>query len=233
MKKLITCLLIIFSLHLPTAAKAEDPIRLAAIGDSIPYGYNLEESNDHPSFRGFPYLVGMEKGWTVDNLSIPGLTSQELLVAVHDNELFRSTLKEADYVLLYIGGNDLLNVVKKNGGLKGLEMTDAAPAMQNLIQHVYSIVMEIDSLTDAEIFVYNLYNPYPAAGKKLDAPLVYINSQYAALIQLLDHFTNVSLLDAYKAFRGHSQLILPKDVHPSEKGQQILAELALKKLRDV
>ena len=55
----------------------------------------------------------MKKDIEVTNLSIPGLTSAQLLKAVQSNNTFRESLKNADYVIVYIGGNDLLNVVKK------------------------------------------------------------------------------------------------------------------------
>lgn len=205
--------------------------RLVAIGDSIPYGYNLTEDNKKPPKEAFPYLIGSEKDMEVTNLSIPGLTSAELYKAVKYNKLFRESLKNSDYVIVYIGGNDLLNIVKKNGGLDGLKLEDAAPVIRDLIYNVYSTILEIDELTDGKILVYNIYNPYPAAGDQLSTPLSYINKQYASLIQLLKHFASVSLINAYKAYNGHPEYILEGDVHPTIKGQKVLAEISLKHIK--
>nr|WP_256521935.1 GDSL-type esterase/lipase family protein [Halobacillus sp. A5] len=207
-----------------------DAKQLSAIGDSIPYGYNLNKNNHYPSGKAFPYTIGQQAGLEVTNLGIPGLTSHELLTAVQKNEIFRDTIKDSDYIVLYIGGNDLLNLLKKHKGIKGIEMDETAVVVRNLLFNVYSTIMELDKLTDAEILVYNIYNPYPEEGKSLDQPLHYINAQYSSLIELLSHFTNVKLVDAYQAFKGHPEYILKDDVHPTAEGQIVLANIGLKKL---
>ncbi|KHE72107.1 GDSL-type esterase/lipase family protein [Halobacillus sp. BBL2006] len=206
---------------------AEGSKRLVALGDSIPYGYNLSKDNHQPPKEAFPYLIGSEKRVEVTNLSIPGLTSEELLQAVRSNEKVRSSIREADYVLVYIGGNDLLNLVKKNKGIDGIKVDEIAPVIRDFIYHMYSIIVEIDRLTDGKVLVYNLYNPYPAAGDKLNAPLYYINQQYASLIKLLKYFTPIQLIDVYQAYKGHPEYIITGDVHPTKEGQKALADLTL------
>lgn len=231
MKKIWLLMLIMVLIISPIEVFGFNEKRLVAIGDSIPYGYNLTKDNKNPPKEAFPYLIGSKKDMEVTNLSIPGLTSKELLKAVKYNKLFRESLKNSDYVIVYIGGNDLLNIVKKNGGLDGLKLEDAAPVIRDLIYNVYSTILEIDELTDGKILVYNIYNPYPAAGDQLSTPLSYINKQYASLIQLLKHFASVSLINAYKAYNGHPEYILEGDVHPTKKGQKVLAEISLKHIK--
>lgn len=223
---ILTALFLVLSF--PLTAGAFQDKRMVAIGDSIPFGYNLVEGNLNPPKQSFPSLIGTERDMEVINLSIPGLTSEELLQAVRSNDIFREALHDADYVVLYIGGNDLLNILKKNGGLKGLKMEEAAPIIRDLIYNVYSTILEIDQLTDGKVLVYNIYNPYPAAGEKLSTPLSYINQQYASVIKLLQHFASVKLIDAHKAFEGKPKLIIEGDVHPTTEGQEILAEIGLK-----
>ncbi|WP_406945134.1 SGNH/GDSL hydrolase family protein [Halobacillus sp. SY10] len=227
--KNIWILVMVFAVILaPSDLAAFKEERLVAIGDSIPFGYNLDKENKNPPKGSFPSLIGMKKDIEVTNLSIPGLTSAQLLKAVQSNNTFRESLKNADYVIVYIGGNDLLNVVKKNGGLDGMKMEEVAPVIRDLIYNVYSTILEIDELTNGKVLVYNIYNPYPAAGDQLNTPLAYINQQYASLIKLLKHFASVTLVDAYKAYHGHPEYIIKGDVHPTAKGQQVLAKLALK-----
>ncbi|UOQ45112.1 GDSL-type esterase/lipase family protein [Halobacillus salinarum] len=228
--KVILVILMITQLLTPFSAEAKEGGHLVAIGDSIPYGYNLTVDNKMPSGAAFPYLIGNKAGLEVTNLGIPGLTSKELLQAVKTNKVFRETIRDADYVLVYIGGNDLLNVVKKNKGLKNVTVEEIAPVIRDLLFNVYGTILTLDKLTDAKIIVYNIYNPYPAAGDKLNTPLSYINKQYASLVELLSHFTEVKLVNAYKAFKGHPEYILPKDVHPTSEGQKVLARIGLRAL---
>ncbi|MGP4059390.1 SGNH/GDSL hydrolase family protein [Halobacillus sp. H74] len=231
MKKILLMAIILALIIYPVQAFAYKEKRLVAIGDSIPYGYNLTKENISPPKGSFPYLIGNKRKIEVTNMSIPGLTSGELLKAVKTNDLFREALNDADYVVVYIGGNDLLNIVKKNGGLDGMKMEEAAPVIRDLVYNVYSTILEIDQMTDGKILVYNIYNPYPAAGDKLSTPLSYINQQYSSLIKLLKHFTSVHLLNAYKAYNGHPEYIIEGDVHPTKEGQEVLAKIALKHIK--
>ncbi|WP_101842166.1 SGNH/GDSL hydrolase family protein [Halobacillus sp. Marseille-P3879] len=232
MKKILLVFCFVFFLqNIQPYFTQADSRQLTAIGDSIPYGYNLSKDNHDPSEKAFPYTIGEQAGLEVTNLGIPGLTSEELLKAVKHNDIFRDTIRESDYIVLYIGGNDLLNLLKKHKGVKGIDMDEAAIVVRNLLFNVYSIIMELDQLTDGKILVYNIYNPYPEEGKSLDRPLQYINTQYSSLIKLLSHFTEVRLVNAYKAFKGHPEYILKDDVHPTAEGQIVLANLGLKKLK--
>ncbi|WP_082232369.1 SGNH/GDSL hydrolase family protein [Halobacillus massiliensis] len=233
MKKVCVLLCFLFSISLfyPSSLRAESSQQLVAIGDSIPYGYNLTTENISPPGDAFPYLIGKQENLEVTNLSIPGLTSKEMLFAIRENELFRETIKEADYVVLYIGGNDLLNLLKKHKGIQGVKMDEIAYVVRNLLYNVYSIAVELDQLTEGEILVYNLYNPYPAEGEDLEQPLELINNQYSSLIELLSHFTSIKLVDAYHAFKGHPEYIIPGDVHPSREGQRVLAEIGWKQMQ--
>ncbi|UOR10942.1 SGNH/GDSL hydrolase family protein [Halobacillus amylolyticus] len=229
---LCVSLFFIGSLLAPQPIHARESEQLVAIGDSIPYGYNLTKDNTLPSGGAFPYIIGNEADLEVTNLGVPGLTSAELLAAVRSNDKFRSTLKDADYVVVNIGGNDLLNLLKENKGLKGINMEEVALVVRDLIFNVYSTIIELERLTQGEILVYNIYNPYPEAGDKLDTPLSYINTQYSSLIELLSHFTNVKLVNAYQSFRGHPEYIIKGDVHPTRQGQNVLARLGLKHIKD-
>ncbi|WP_245804781.1 SGNH/GDSL hydrolase family protein [Halobacillus hunanensis] len=223
----VVCLLL-GAVLAPHHIYARESEQLVAIGDSIPYGYNLTKDNTLPAGEAFPYIMGEEAGLEVTNLGIPGMTSSELLKAVRTNDKFRNTIKHADYIVVSIGGNDLLNLLKENKGLKGIKMEEVALVVRDLIFNVYSTVIELERLTKGDIIVYNIYNPYPEAGDKLEAPLNYINAQYSSLIELLSRFTNVEMANAYKAFKGHPEYIIKGDVHPTRQGQIVLAEIGLK-----
>lgn len=227
MKKYIVAFIIVVLLFPTVVVNGESEGRLVALGDSIPYGYKLSKDKKLPSKEAFPYIIGEEKGLDVTNLAVPGMTSKKLLEIVNNDRTVREAIMDADYIVIYIGGNDLLNVVKKHGGIDGIGMKDISPVMRDLIYNVSSTVLEIDRLTKAKIIVYNIYNPYPQSSIQLDTALHYINQQYASLVKLMSHFTTLQLADAYQAFEGHSDYIIKGDVHPTEAGQKALADQAL------
>ncbi|MFC7060914.1 SGNH/GDSL hydrolase family protein [Halobacillus seohaensis] len=236
MKKIsvLLCFLLVINIITPYMVQAGHPKHLVAIGDSIPYGYNLKKENKFPPGEAFPFVIGEDANLEVTNLGIPGLTSGEMLQAIRENEVFQNTVKDSDYVVVYIGGNDLLNILKKHKdkGVKGINMDEVGIVVRNLLFNVYSTVMELDKLTDGKILVYNIYNPYPIEGKTLNQPLHYINVQYSSLIELLSHFTEVKLIDAYQAFKGNPDYIIKEDVHPTVEGHKVLANLGLKQIKE-
>ncbi|WP_079477721.1 SGNH/GDSL hydrolase family protein [Halobacillus salinus] len=220
---LILLLILIFLAPIPTSAESK---QLVALGDSIPYGYHLPS----PSDQSFPSLIAKEKGWKLTNLSKPGMTSTQLLAAIKHEEEFQQALKEADIVVLYIGGNDLLNLLKENKGLSGLTKGEVGKVSSKLIRNLSAIMMELNKRTDAKVLLYNLYNPYPDAGFSIDLPLDYINMQYATVAELLDYVMDVKVIDASKAFHKHPEYLIIDDVHPTIIGQHVLADLGLSAL---
>ncbi|WP_238943050.1 hypothetical protein [Planococcus beijingensis] len=63
MIKIFVAALIALALGTPTALAdshhGHGKQSLVALGDSIPFGYNLGETNDRPAEVAFPYLIGV------------------------------------------------------------------------------------------------------------------------------------------------------------------------------
>lgn len=224
MKRLFLILLISI-LILPASVYAGSK-HIVALGDSIPYGYHLPSPKD----QAFPSLIAKEKGWELTNLSKPGMTSKQMLLAMKTESSIQQSIKEADVVVLYIGGNDLLNLLKENKGVKGLSKKEVGVVITKLIRNLTETLMELNKRTDAEVLVYNLYNPYPEAGSSIEFPLEYINTQYSVLTELMDYVMEVKLVDASRSFQGHPEYIIIDDVHPTVIGQRVLADLGLSSL---
>jgi hypothetical protein len=79
----ITIVLVLLTL-LPVNTLAKWPVSkaadhgkgaLVALGDSISFGYNLENNNHHVSRDAFPSLMGEEADLRVRNLGEPGWTT--------------------------------------------------------------------------------------------------------------------------------------------------------------
>ncbi|MBH0230373.1 GDSL-type esterase/lipase family protein [Halobacillus yeomjeoni] len=227
MKNIVIVIILLLS-SVPGHVSAHNEQHLVALGDSIPFGYHLSKDEKKPSQYAFPFIIGRKKGLEVRNIAVPGMTSKQLYEAVLTDKSYRESIKDADYVIVYIGGNDLLNVVKRNGGIQGIEIKEVIPVLRDWMYHLFSTILEIDKLTEGKILVYNIYNPYPDADQQLETVLYYINQQLASLVKLMSHFTDIELIDAHKAFRGHPDYILKGDVHPSKKGQTVLAKKALR-----
>ena len=199
---------------------------LVALGDSIPFGYNLGVNNQHPSKDAFPFLIENDgKDFRVNNLGVPGWRSDQLLNALENDQKFRQAVRHADTITLSIGSNDLLQGLSKGD----LNVAAIQVAAAKMLANLKTTITEIRSLTDAPIVVYNIYNPF-----QLDDPLhglgatllPGINTQISAVVgSFMD--STISVANAFTAFGTNQEIyVIQGDIHPTLAGQEVLANLA-------
>lgn len=210
---------------------------LVALGDSIPFGYNLGNNNNRPAKAAFPYLIGEEADLRVRNLGVPGWQSDDLLVALETNKEFRQAVRHAEYVTLNIGSNDFLEILRaanvESGGNSELfqqlvrQKLDTSDAFGNLAE----IIQEIRSLTDSPIVLYTIYNPFQLTDQFHQLSDLYLPQINAAFAEIADSFSDVVLADADHAFADNqAEYVILQDIHPTVAGQAALAEIGLEAL---
>jgi lysophospholipase L1-like esterase len=235
-------LMLIVSLFFATDAFAKsDQAKnsLVALGDSIPFGYNLGGNNNAAPYReAYPYIVGKEADMRVRNLGVPGWRTDQLLVALETDQKFRQAVRHADYITLSIGNNDLLQALavaqRLSGGDSGLFLYYLNDEIEksNIFYNLEEIVGEVRSLTSAPIVFYNIYNPFqtsdplhsvgglvlPGINQMLDVQAIYLNREYG----------DVVVVDAFTAFgNNQAEYVIAGDIHPTLAGQRVLAEAGL------
>jgi LPXTG-motif cell wall-anchored protein len=216
---------------------------LVALGDSITLGSGLKPG------QAFPYLIGKHNEYDVNNLGYPGATSSDLLYSVtHPDHEYENALEHADIITLDIGSDDLV----KATGITSLEtktltlqeqaaMIASLKNAENKLKHnLPKIIKEIrEQNVCAPIILFNLYNPfgpskdpfYQTLHKLGDEIISGVNEE--AIAPLNGH-SDTYLADAFSAFDGNqSKLIIPGDIHPNEKGQRVLSNLADKVIASV
>ncbi|WP_416144635.1 SGNH/GDSL hydrolase family protein [Planococcus koreensis] len=239
MKRLIktaTAILLVSSLTAPSAFAKNDNAKesLVALGDSIPFGFNLGQNNQNPANTSYPYLIGEDADLRVRNLGFSGWQSAQLLDALETDQKYRQAIDHSDYVAVTIGSNDLLAILRaaaaESGGNQALfqQLLQQKLATSNVFSNIAETIAEIRSLTDAPIVLYNVYNPFQLNDPLhylADAVLPQINSGFTALAFAN---TNVYVADAYSAF-GNNQAayVIQGDIHPTNAGQEMLADIGL------
>lgn len=197
---------------------------LVALGDSISYGFNLENNNEHTSRDAFPYLIGKDATLRVRDLAIPGLKTTDFL-SVLGTKKYQEAIEHADYITLTIGGNDLTAA-----------FSDNQVTQQELSQILNNIKMDLQAirkLTDAPIVLYNTYNPYQVTDTRHGVGNVILagfNAQLELLVGYLGD-PKIVVADAYHAFGDRQDLyVRVNDIHPTILGQQLLAQIGLEAL---
>ncbi|QBP43115.1 SGNH/GDSL hydrolase family protein [Paenisporosarcina antarctica] len=231
-------ILLVISLVFSTSAFAKNDNgknSLVALGDSIPFGYNLDANNNHPSKKAFPFLMGKEADLRVNNLGIPGLTTDGMLNLLQTNQKYRQAVKHADYITLNIGSNDLIAALRAaaaaSGGdteyFKFLLMQNIENS--NIVGKLKLTIAEIRKLSAAPIVIHNIYNPFQEPEYELQflatKLLPDINKIFLGLVYANE---NVVLADAYTAFGSNqAKYVIAGDIHPTVAGHEKLAGISL------
>lgn len=246
MRKWLKSILVVLTISLlfstTSFAKSDHAKKsLVALGDSIPYGYNLGTTNDHPSRLAYPYIMGNKADLRVRDLAVPGWTTENLLNAVEFNQKYKQAIRHADYITISIGNNDLLQALQKSGGNSLVLQTELAKTVPLLFANLQNTVYQIRSLTDAPIVIYNIYNPFQSndplnglASYLLNNPdprQMDINDLYSINALVMNNtLGNVYLADAYTAFGNSGKYVRVGDIHPTAEGQVVLANIGLEAL---
>lgn len=242
MSKLIRILIVLMmalSLPLTTAFAHNDHHQdsLAALGDSIPFGYSPDRSNEYPAKYTYPYLIGEKADLHVRNLAVPGWQTDELLAALDTNKKFRRAVKRADYVTVQIGGNDFLAILKaaqaESGGdaTRFHQLLEQKLAGSDAFNNLREIIKEIRSLTNGKIVLYNLYNPFQLNDPFHQVADLYLPQLNAMYKGVADSYKNVKLADAYSAFGDkQAKYVFKGDIHPTKAGHEKLAKIGLRAL---
>ncbi|WP_100401103.1 SGNH/GDSL hydrolase family protein [Bacillus sp. FJAT-44742] len=244
MKTVLSSLLLVVSFIFfcspVTANSDQGKMSLVALGDSIPYGYNLGV-NDNASFsrNSYPFLIGKALDMRVRNLAVPGLQTEVMLYHLENDQKYRQAVRHADYITLTIGSNDLLEALRiastKSLGDNDrfLKYLNKELENTNLFENLSESVEEIRTLTDSPIIIYNVYNPYQ---KSNDLFLHNIGNEILPIINeefrdLLDHYDNIDIADAHEAFGTNQEdYVIENDIHPTTEGQRILADVGIQVL---
>ncbi|WP_194841250.1 SGNH/GDSL hydrolase family protein [Salinibacillus xinjiangensis] len=253
MKKIISVIMVLlvslplFSTHV-LAKEGVGKESLVALGDSIPYGYNLEKNNQHPSRDAYPYLIGDKANLRVRNLGEPGWTTEDLLASIQGDQKYRQAIRHSDYITLSIGSNDLLRGFRQeatqakvmelvfNGDYSVYEEVQDIMDVPDLVDRMETIISEIRALSDSPIVFYNIYNPYPSSdfqNHMIGSLLLhdFAGGFNSIITSEIDDEKNVVVVDAYEAMIGEDSNLIPGDIHPTELGQERLAEIGYEVLR--
>lgn len=164
---------------------------------------------------------------TFDNYGKRGNRSDQLLKRLEKPKVTQS-VEEADIVLITIGANDIMQVVKEN--FTDLKINDFTPAKEAYEDNLQEILDKINTLNDnAEIYLIGIYNPfmhYFPNIKELSMIVEDWNKTSRRITEQYDHATFIPIADLFKS--GDKKLFAEDNFHPSHQGYQLFARRVLK-----
>ncbi|WP_034551805.1 GDSL-type esterase/lipase family protein [Carnobacterium funditum] len=189
------------------------------LGDSIGFGVGDEEN------------LGLEKRYldlvnknnenkkAITNISVPGYESNELVDLIKSGEN-KSSISNANLIILSIGGNDLNRLEYEDNVTLTIAFEEA---LKNYKQNLEFIIKEIRTINpDAQLACIGLYNPYSKEEPEKARLLLKWNYETRLIVNADVKF---AYIPTYELFEYHLNDYLSIDeFHPSGLGYQVIAE---------
>lgn len=220
---------------------------LEVIGDSIAYGYGIEDKNNI-----YGNIVASERDYILTNDAVSGYTTDDVLKLVENDEDTKTHIKQAETIVISVGGNDFLHLRNDLNLSELIELLDKGKEskmikdmLETVEQNVRSIHENIRELNpNGKIVLQTVYNPFLGQSDKFTE----------LLCQLIEMFredytqiyfdeaktdNNMVIADVEKTFReyiddtGNTSLVQEDYIHPSVKGHRIIADLVEDAMDDV
>lgn len=201
--------------------KGQNGIDIVALGDSLTRGTGDEEGKGYVGHTIDMLKEKTDQKLLLRNLGIKGLTSNELLEQIQQQEVGRQ-IKQADHILISIGGNDLFQ-----GGQALVELNEenVQKVQAHFSDNINTILSDVRKLNGkATIYMIGLYNPFIELDNGADTSKIVRdwNFQTAAIAA---EYPNTVLVPTFDLFQLKVNDYLYSDkFHPNSKGYKLIAE---------
>ncbi|MEW9053069.1 MAG: SGNH/GDSL hydrolase family protein [Neobacillus sp.] len=205
--------------------------KIVSIGDSLTEGVGDEtESGGYVGILNHTFEAN-SLNISVENFGKRGNRSDQLLKRLEKEEIAAS-IKEADTVLITIGANDIMNVLKKN--FTNLTMEPFQRERTEYIERLTAIFDKINELNpDVQIYLIGFYNPferYFADIKEFDQ---IIDNWNEAGQTLSEEYENVKYIPTKDLFTNSTiDLLADDEFHPNTNGYKLMAQRVLEYLKE-
>ncbi|AKG03620.1 hypothetical protein AAV35_001680 [Salimicrobium jeotgali] len=214
----------------------QQDLHITALGDSLTQG--VGDTTDNGGYVGILEESINQNSDTaaetvqVDNFGKRGNRTDHLLERL-DNEDLQGSIREADLILITIGANDVIKVVKDNV-TSSLDYEQFVEAQANYEQNLRSILEKIRELNpEASIYLLGVYNPFDKYFKDIPELNQIISDWNRISRQVLTEFDNTGFIPIRDIFEGADEDILWEDnFHPNEAGYKRMAERVLEYIRE-
>ncbi|MBE4907684.1 GDSL family lipase [Bacillus luteolus] len=199
----------------------QDTLNIVAVGDSLTRGTGDSSGKGYIGYLVDQLREKSDQEVQLTNLAIRGYTSEQLVGLIEQSEIQRQ-IRQADILIMTIGGNDLFqrgealidfnkeqNNVTKSAYLKNLEST-------------FTSIRNLNS--EAIVFHVGLYNPFQNL-ENADVTSEVVREWNYDSAEVAAKFYKIIQVPTYDLFQLNVEAYLFNDkFHPNEKGYKLIAE---------
>lgn len=200
-------------------------LRIASIGDSLTKGVG-----DETKQGGYTALLEEKllsekdvKSVTLQNFGVKGHKTTDLLNRLQNEEV-QEGIADADIIIITIGGNDIMKIVKENLFDLSLHVFEKEQAKYEVrLQKVLENIRNHNS--EAEIVLVGLYNPFGwfiDLSTEINTIVDNWNEGSERILSTFDHTKFVVVDDVFS--QTSDNLLSEDEFHPNAKGYEIMSE---------
>lgn len=203
--------------------------KIVAIGDSLTQGVGDEtEKGGYVGILNHTFEDN-NLNITIENIGKRGNRSDQLLKRLEKEEIAAS-IKGADTVLITIGANDIMKIVKSN--FSNLTLEPFQKELPNYVERLTTILDRINGLNpDAQIYLIGFYNPFERYFSDIYQLQIILNDWNTAGQSLTEQYENVHFIPTQDLFLNDDIDLLADDhFHPNTNGYKLIAKRVLEHL---
>ncbi|WP_240050773.1 SGNH/GDSL hydrolase family protein [Metabacillus litoralis] len=210
----------------------EKDLHVVAIGDSLTQGVGDETKND--GYVGILTNTFEDNNIKVaiENYGKRGNRTDQLVKRL-DKKKIKASVEEADIVLVTIGANDIMKIVKSN--IMNLQMKPFNDAKIDYLERLDVIFTKIHSLNpNAKIYLIGFYNPFDRYFGDIEEMQMIIddwNSSGQILTQQYDYVNYIPIADLFKD--SDIELLSEDHFHPNSSGYSLMAKRILENIEEI
>ncbi|MFN2745688.1 MULTISPECIES: SGNH/GDSL hydrolase family protein [Bacillus] len=216
-----------------TVAAPKRDIVIAAVGDSLTEGVGDREEKGYVGEVADKLEKRSDvKSVTVKNYAVKGSRTDQLLKKLQDKEV-QEGLKDADYILFTIGGNDLMKVVRQN--FAHLTLKPFRTEQKAFEKRFVSILKEIRKQNkSAELIYVSMYNPFKFTLSELKEVDQVVGEWNLGAEKKLKKVENAKMADIADIFEEYSdkKKISEDEFHPNQYGYSLIAKRVYEQIEE-
>lgn len=208
---------------------ANQKTHVVAVGDSLTQG--VGDSTKEGGYVGVLDKALNQENHLVDfdNFGHHGDRTDQLLKRLQDPKV-STAIADADIVLITIGANDIMKVLKNNiTNLTFQKFKEERVYYEGRLRDIFSEINDINE--DAEIYLIGFYNPYDQYFKDIKELGLIVNDWNSTGESITEELDNVTYIPTKDLFDNPRQELFAEDnFHPNDLGYRKMAKRILQYL---
>ncbi|WP_270181955.1 SGNH/GDSL hydrolase family protein [Alkalihalobacillus sp. CinArs1] len=197
-------------------------IRMVGLGDSLTKGSGDSTGQGYIGRLSTNIESDTDTRVSVQNYAVHGRRTPKLYKILFEEEV-ENAVSDADVILMSIGGNDLMKVVREH--FLDLQMADFQREQSSYVDRLDKIMNRIRSLnSDAPIIFIGLYNPLLESFQSI-TEIDQIVQRWNGITQTtVEKDENTTFVPVYELFNSVDENLFFEDqFHPNDDGYELMA----------